>query len=89
MPSPLNLLGWPWHVPDAGATCFLAYGDHMTFVGPKTRDRHYSYDESLDEAPKLIEQEAVEVEEAVPAEENESVERDGEDKKPDSPAFED
>jgi hypothetical protein len=61
----------------------------MTVIGPKKRDRHYSYDESLDEAPKLIEQEAVEVEEAVPADENESVERDGEDKKPDTPAFED
>lgn len=61
----------------------------MTVIGPKKRDRHYSYDESLDEAPKLIEQEAVEVEEAMPADENEGVERDGDDKNPDSPAFED
>jgi hypothetical protein len=61
----------------------------MTFIGPKKRDRHYSYDESLDEAPRLIEEEAVEIEEMVPAEENEAIQRDGDDKKPDSPAFED
>lgn len=61
----------------------------MNCVGPKKRNQHYSYDESLDEAPKLIEDEAVEVEEAVPAEENEAIERDDENKKPDSPAFED
>ena len=61
----------------------------MNCAGPKKQYRHYSYDESLDEAPKLIEDEAVEVEEAVPADENEAIERDDENKKPDSPAFED
>lgn len=44
----------------------------MNCTGPTKRNRHYSYVESLDEAPKLIEEEAVEVEEAVPADENEA-----------------
>jgi hypothetical protein len=61
----------------------------MNSVGPKKRNRHYSYDESLDEAPKLIDDEAVEVEEAVPADENEAIERDNENNRPDSAAFED
>ena len=41
-----------------------------------------------DEAPKLIEDEADGVEEAAPAEENEGIERDDENKKPEPPAFE-
>jgi len=41
---------------------------------PKGRRRHYSYDESVDEPAKLIEEESVEIEEEVPAEENESIE---------------
>lgn len=41
-------------------------------VGPKRRQRHYSYDENVDEAPTLIEDEPVEVEHEVPAEENAS-----------------
>lgn len=41
---------------------------------PKGRQRHHSYDESLDEPAKLIEDEPVEIEEEVPAEENESIE---------------
>jgi hypothetical protein len=61
----------------------------MNCMGPKKRDRHYSYNEGLDEAPKLIEDESVEVEEAVPADENEAIERDDENEKPDAPAFED
>jgi hypothetical protein len=56
--------------------------------GPKKRDRHHSYDESLDEPPKLIEDEPVEIEGAVPAEENPSVENGDEKKEPDSAAFE-
>lgn len=61
----------------------------MNCAGPKKQNRHYSYDESLDEAPKLIDDEAVEVEQAVPADENEAIERDDENKKPHPPAFED
>jgi len=60
----------------------------QTKDGPKKRDRHHSYDESLDEPPKLIEDEPVEIEEAVPAEENPSVENSDEKKEPDSAAFE-
>ena len=60
----------------------------QTKDGPKKRDRHHSYDESLDEPPKLIEDESVEIEEAVPAEENPSVENGDEKKEPDSAAFE-
>jgi hypothetical protein len=41
---------------------------------PKRSQRHYSYDESLDEPPRLIADEPVEVEREAPAEENESVE---------------
>ncbi len=37
---------------------------------PKRRKRHYSYDESVNEPVKLIEDEPVDVEHEVPAEEN-------------------
>jgi len=40
-------------------------------IGPKWRERHYSYDESVNEPAKLIEDEPVEIEEEGPAEENE------------------
>jgi hypothetical protein len=54
---------------------------------PKQRQKHHSYDEGVDEPAKLIENEAVDVEEAVPLEENEPVE--GADEKNDEPpAFE-
>jgi hypothetical protein len=43
-------------------------------IVPKRRQKHYSYDESLDEAGKLIADEPVEIEREVPAEENEPVE---------------
>ena len=43
-------------------------------IVPKRRQKHYSYDESLDEPGKLIADEPVEIEREVPAEENESVE---------------
>jgi hypothetical protein len=42
--------------------------------GPKRRERHHNYDESVDEPASLLEDEAVEVEEALPAEENDPVE---------------
>ena len=43
-------------------------------IVPKRRQRHYSYDESLDEPGKLIADEPVEIEREIPAEENEPVE---------------
>lgn len=55
--------------------------------GPKTKEKHYSYDESVDEDAKLIDAEPVEIEAEVPAEENESVEG-AKEEKPPSPAFE-
>jgi hypothetical protein len=42
-------------------------------IVPKRRQKHYSYDESVDEAGKLIADEPVEIEREVPAEENEPV----------------
>ncbi len=55
---------------------------------PKRRQRHHSYDESVDEPPKLIADEAADVEAEVPAEENEPVERIERDDTPAPPAFE-
>ena len=43
-------------------------------IVPKRGQRHYSYDESLDEPVKLIADEPVEIEREIPAEENEPVE---------------
>ncbi|MEX0751799.1 MAG: hypothetical protein WD073_02605 [Xanthobacteraceae bacterium] len=60
----------------------------MNKLGPKRRKRHYSYDESVDEPAKLIEEEPVEVEKEVPGEENEPVEGIEENNKPDLPVFE-
>jgi hypothetical protein len=57
-------------------------------IGPKRRDRHYSYDESVDEPAKLIEDEPVDIEEEVPAEGNRPVERSEENDKPDLGAYE-
>ena len=62
-------------------------GDKHADAGPKRRPRHYSYDESVDEAPRLIEDEPVEVERAVPAEENESVQKIEKEDEPAPPAF--
>jgi hypothetical protein len=55
---------------------------------PKRRQKHYSYNESVDESAKLIEDEPVDIEKAVPAEENEPLERIDKDITPDTPAFE-
>ena len=41
-------------------------------IGPRRCRRHYSYDESVDEPPTLIEDEPVEVEHETPADENPS-----------------
>lgn len=61
--------------------------DQATKNGPKRRQRHYSYDESVDEPAKLLEDEPVEIEEERPAEENQPVEEAEEDEK-NLPAFE-
>ncbi len=55
---------------------------------PKRRQRHHSYDESVDEAPKLLDNEPVAVESEAPAEDNQSIERDEPDETPVPPAFE-
>jgi hypothetical protein len=55
---------------------------------PKRRQKHLSYDESVDEPAKLIEDEAVEIEQELPAEENEPLESIEETKTSDTPAFE-
>jgi hypothetical protein len=55
---------------------------------PKRRRKHLSYNESVDESAKLLEDEPVEIEQEVPAEENEPLESIEEIKIPDTPAFE-
>ena len=56
--------------------------------GPNPRKRHHSFDESVNEPAKLLEDEAVEVEEERPAEESESVQQAGKPDLSDSSAFE-
>ncbi len=55
---------------------------------PKRRQRHHSYDESVDESPKLLAGEPVAVESETPAEENQPIERDEQDDTSVSPVFE-
>jgi hypothetical protein len=55
---------------------------------PKQRQRHHSYNDNADEPEKLIEDEAVEIDQELPAEESEPVERVEENNKTDTPAFE-
>lgn len=62
--------------------------DKRAKIIPKRRQRHYSCDESVDEPARLIENEPVEVEAEVPAEENQPIERSEQDDKSASPAFE-
>lgn len=57
-------------------------------VGPKNREKHYSYDESVDEAPELIESESVEIEAEIPSDDNEPIEDVNQEEKPLPPAFE-
>lgn len=63
-------------------------GSERTRTGPKRRQRHYSYDESVNEPAKLIEDEPAEIEEETPADENQPVERIEENNDTDPPAFE-
>ncbi len=48
---------------------------YLAHTVPKRRQRHHSYDESVDQPARLIADESVEVEAEIPAEENEPVER--------------
>lgn len=64
-----------------------ANADRRTQIVPKKRQRHHSYDESVDEPGKLLEQEAVETEKETPAEDAEAIER-LEPEDSDSPVFE-
>ncbi len=52
-----------------------AAGGSNAFSVPKRRQRHHSYDESVDEPPKLIVDEVTDIEAERPSEENEPVER--------------
>jgi hypothetical protein len=42
---------------------------------PKKRQKHHSYDESVDQSAKLLEQEAVEIEREIPSEDTPAIER--------------
>jgi hypothetical protein len=57
-------------------------------IGPKQRGKHHSYNENVDEPPKLIDEEAVEIEREVPEDPNEPVERVEDDDTSKPPAFE-
>ena len=63
-------------------------GAEKNRAGPRKKDKHLSYDESVDEDAKLIDAEPVEVEAEVPAEENEPIEGTTQNDKPPPPAFE-
>jgi len=56
---------------------------------PERRQRHHSYDESVNEPARLIENEPVEIEAEIPVEENEPLEGTQPEEKPAFPAFED
>jgi len=55
---------------------------------PRPRNRRGSYSEQTDEAPKLLEDEPVEVERELPAEDNSQIERTEPHQRPQSPLFE-
>jgi len=57
-------------------------------IKPKRRDRHYSYEEDVDEAPRLIDDEPVEVEHEVPVEDRRPIENIDKEDKPEPPIFE-
>jgi hypothetical protein len=66
----------------------MAIGRHGSDAGPKQKNKHYSYDENIDEPAKLIDEETVEIERAVPMDENEPVEQIDKSEKSMPPAFE-
>jgi hypothetical protein len=51
-----------------------ATSGEKTHIIPKRRQKHHSYDESVDEPAKLLENEPVEIEAEIPAEENQPIE---------------
>ena len=55
---------------------------------PRQPNRRRSYSEQTDEAPKLLENEPVEVERELPAEDNSPVERSEPSRRPPPPLFE-
>lgn len=63
-------------------------GARGTKTGPKQRQKHYSYNEEVDEAGKLIDKETVEVEREAPADGNEPVQRVEDKDKHEPPVFE-
>jgi hypothetical protein len=68
-------LGRPDDAMDMEKRMHPAAHSKMVEAIPKKRQTHHSYDESVDEPARLIEDEPAEVEAEVPAEENEPVER--------------
>ncbi len=59
----------------------------MPFI-PKKRQTHHSYDENVEEASKLLEDETVAIETETPLEENEPVEDSAQKDEQDYPFFE-
>jgi hypothetical protein len=57
-------------------------------IVPGRRQRHHSFDESVDEPAKVIEGEPTEIESGIPAEENEPLERVEKNDSLDTPACE-
>lgn len=58
-------------------------------AGPKQKQKHYSYNENVDEAGKLIDRETTDVEHEAPSDDRESIETPPKDDKTGTPAFED
>lgn len=58
-------------------------------TGPKQKQKHYSYNENVDEADKLIDRETTDVEHEIPSDERESIETPRKDDKTETPAFDD
>jgi hypothetical protein len=74
--------------PDEEAEMDPAARSANSGIIPKRRQRHHSYDESVDESSKLLENEPVAVESETPAEDNQPIERDEQDETSIPPAFE-
>jgi hypothetical protein len=80
------LLVFAWGVKEQ--ECAMQAAAAWTFSRPKRRERHHSYNEDVDQPSKLIADEPVEIEEEIPADENEPVERIEENNESDPPIFE-
>ncbi len=66
----------------------LSASNEQSRTGPNRRQKHYSYDESPNESPQLLEDEPVDIEHAVPMEQNEPVENIEDSDENDSEIFE-